>query len=512
MRSRSSLAAGMLALSACGGSGDGNGASAPAPPTVSNRPPAFTSGATASFAENGTGTAYQATANDPDGNPLTFSIVGGADRGRFALTPAGALTFVAAPDFEFRGSAVGTNAYAVQLQVSDGRLSATLDLIVTVTDVSGDGFVLTRVPVTTSQPLFVAAVPGSRDIFVVEKGGRIRRVDPDGGGDSIYLDLRGEVSIDGERGLLGMVASPDFASSGLIYVYLTNRQGDIEIRRYGRNDGFGNSGGTSGDTIVVIPHRQFNNHNGGWLGFGPEGLLYLATGDGGGSGDPLGNAQNLGSLLGKILRIDVRGDGFPGDPNRDYVIPGDNPFVRGFDGAAPEVFAYGLRNPFRNSFDGDTLIIGDVGQDAREEINLLRPQDRGANFGWPFVEGTRAYRGTAPANLFGPVSEYDHGGGAFQGRSITGGYVYRGPILSLRGSYLFGDFVSGNVWTLPFGSLNQGSLFPSASYLRRNGDFFPTGAAQPNVLNQLVSFGEDAARNLYVVDFDGDIFAIRPGD
>jgi glucose/arabinose dehydrogenase len=316
---------------------------------------------------------------------------------------------------------------------------------------------------------------------------------------SVFMSVAGTISTDGERGLLGLAAAPDYTTSGNFYLYVTSPVGDIEIRRYTRlNADQGNP--NSGDVILTIPHRQFSNHNGGWLGFGPDNLLYLATGDGGGAGDALNNAQNLGSLLGKILRIDVRSDAFPADPNRDYGIPAANP---GF--AAPEIYAYGLRNPFRASFDGDSLLIGDVGQGAVEEVDLLGPADVGGNYGWPFLEGTRPFRGTVPAGTKPPVAQYEHGTGPLQGRTVTGGYVYRGPVLSLRGLYVFGDFISGNIWSIPAAEFSQGTTLPSSRFTRRNTDFAPDLGA----LNAIVSFGEDSQRNLFIVDFDGEIFMIQ---
>ncbi len=492
----------LLTLASCGG--DGSSAPPAPPPPPANRAPAFTSAATASVAENNAATAYQAAATDADGNALTFSISGGADAARFAITAAGALTFVAAPDFEAPADADRDNVYLVRLGVSDGTLTTTLDLAVTVTNIAGESFSVVRVGTGFNQPTFVAAVPGDTRVFVIEKGGRILLLDPaTPGSGTLFMTVASTISTGGERGLLGMTAAPDYATSGAFYLYVTNPAGDIEIRRYTRRNA--NEGDAStGDVLIAIPHREADNHNGGWVGFGPDGFLYLATGDGGGSGDPFDNAQNLASRLGKILRIDVRTDAFPSDPLRDYAIPTDNPFATG---AAPEIFAYGLRNPFRNSFDGANLYIGDVGQGAIEEVDLLRPADRGANYGWPIREGTRQFRGPNQAGLTAPVTEYDHGSGPLQGRSITGGYVYRGPVLGLQGQYVFADFISGNIWSVPSAELVQGTTVPNSRYTRRNTDFAPDAGAFGNI----VSFGEDATKNLYIVDFDGEIFQLRPG-
>ncbi len=497
----------VLALASCGGGGSGGGGGNPPPST--NRPPAFTSPATASVPENSAGTIYTAAASDPDGNALTFSLSGGADRTRFAITPAGALSFVDPPDFEAPDDADANNVYLLQLSVSDGTTSVTLDLAVTVTNVGPDAFRVTRVGAGFAGPIDIAALPdGTGRMLVVERAGRIRILNPASGAilPTPFLDIAAQVSTDGERGLLGVALAPNFATSGTFYVFLTNLAGSIEIRRYttlsGNRD---RADPTSADLILLIPHPGFNNHNGGWIAFGPDGLLYLATGDGGGGGDPLGNAQNRNSLLGKILRIDPSGDAFPSDPDRDYRIPSGNPFAGG--GGAGEIWAYGLRNPFRASFDTVTgnLWIGDVGQGAREEVNVMRPNDGGANFGWNVVEGTLNFTGPPQAGFTPPVTEYSHGSGARQGRSITGGRVYRGPVEALRGQYVFADFISGNIWSLPVRWVSLGSTLSSDRFFLRRADFAPNAGT----LNNIVAFGEDGSGNLYMVSLGGDIFLLE---
>jgi glucose/arabinose dehydrogenase len=504
--------AALLLLGSCGGGGGGTPSPSPTPsptPTPTNRAPSFTSASTVSAAENSGGTIYTATASDPDGDALTFSIAGGADAAAFRISAAGALSFAAPPDFELPADADRNNQYLVRLQVSDGRASATLDLTVTVTDAATDGFRVSRVGVGFASPLFLAPVPdGSGRVFVVERGGRVRILNPATGAIAAtpFLDLSSQVRTDSERGLLGFATAPDFPTSGVVYVYLTNLDGDIELRRYRTPAGTRESvDPASADVLLVIEHSQFGNHNGGWIGFGPDNLLYVAVGDGGGSGDPLDNGQNRNSLLGKILRLDVGGDQFPADPNRDYVIPAGNPFAGG--GGAPEIWALGLRNPFRASFDSGTgnLLIGDVGQGAIEEIDLMRPGDGGANFGWPLLEGTRPFRGGAGAGPTLPVAEYPHGSGSFEGRSVTGGYVYRGPVEALQGLYIFADFVTGNIWSIPVSELVVGQTVGTSRFTARRTEFTPNQGAIGNV----ASFGLDQARNLYIVDFDGEIFRIE---
>ena len=492
-------------LSSCGG-GDSGGLE----PAPANRAPSFTSAGSASVAENSSGTVYTATATDPDGNALTYSISGGADRAAFQISSAGALSFVSAPDFEAPADANGDNVYQVDIQVSDGTATATLSLSITVTNGGNDVIRVRRVATGLSGALFVAPVPdNSGRIFVVQRGGQIRIVNPATGTIAAdpFLDISASIGTSGERGLLGFATAPDFATSGVFYVYATNPSGTNEVRRYTTTTGNRDRADpATGDVILSIPHPGQSNHNGGWIGFGPDAMLYVASGDGGGGGDPAGNAQNRNALLGKMLRIDVRSDAFPTDPLRDYAIPAGNPFAT--SGGAPEVWAYGLRNPFRNSFDpvSGLLLIGDVGQDAIEEIDLMRPSDGGANFGWNLREGTQPYNGGANDAAFtAPVAEYGHGNGPLQGNSVTGGYVYRGPIEALRGHYVFGDFVTGNIWSIPLSRLVPGQTVPSSQFTVR--DLTPDAGPIGNVS----SFGVDQNNNLYIVDFDGEIFVIEAG-
>jgi glucose/arabinose dehydrogenase len=500
-----SLGALLLAAGCGGGSGGGT------PPGPGNQPPAFTSAATAAAAENTSGVVYTATASDPDGNPLSFSLSGGADQAQFTITAGGALSFARPPDFEAPADADQNNVYLVQLSVSDGATSAMLNLAVTVTNVGPDAFHVTRVGAGFASPLYLTQVPdGSGRVFVVERGGLIRILNPASGAIAAtpFLNVSAQISTDGERGLLGFAPAPDFNATGTFYIYMTNAAGQIEIRRYrtltGNRD---QADPTSADVILAIDH-PLNNHNGGWLDFGPDGFLYMGVGDGGGAGDTPNNAQNLNVVLGKILRIDVGGtDSFPSDPLRDYAIPAGNPFAA--TGGRPEIWAYGVRNPFRNSFDPLTqnLWIGDVGQGAVEEVDLLRPTDGGANFGWHILEGTHVFTGTAIPGLTPPVAEYLHGSGPREGNTITGGVVYRGPVEALRGQYVFGDFIDGNLWSIPISQLSIGTTLASSQFILRRADFTPNAGA----INSPVAFGTDQAGNLYIVDFDGEIFRIDVG-
>lgn len=260
--------------------------------------------------------------------------------------------------------------------------------------------------------------------------------------------------------------------------------------------------------ILLTIGRPRANHDTGWIGFGADRYLYIPTGDSGGGGDPDNVAQNPNSLLGKVLRIDVSGDDFQADASRNYRIPPGSAFPGGA-GGAPEIFALGLRNPYRASFDpvsGD-LFIGDVGQNAVEEINRMRPSDVGANHGWPLREGTQPYRGGENLVAFTPpVTEYTHGTGPNQGCFVTGRYLYRGPVTSIRDQYVFADFISCNVWSVPEASLAVGETLGSAAFKRLNEEVVP----DVGTLGQISSFGLDNEGRLYIVSLGVSVFRVEP--
>lgn len=490
------LAIGTCLLAAACGDSDTGGTP---PPNTPNAPPSFTSAATANVVEN-VSAAYQAVATDPQGTAITYSISGGADAARFAITPAGALTFVATPNFEAPADADANNVYLVQLNASDGSLTSTLELAVTVTN-SREGIAVRRVATTFDQPLAIAPVPGDDTrVFVATKTGRVWRLRPENGEMIFGFDVE-NISTDGERGLLGVAGAPDYGTTGEVLVYVTNRDGSNSIRRCFTSDLPAQRG--CRETILTIPNLGLTIHNGGWLAFGPDGYLYASTGDGGPDGD---TAQDVNSRLGKILRLARNPDPFAGASPQYYIPAPGNPFAAG--GGDPYVFALGLRNPFRNSFAPDgRLVIGDVGENRVEEVNVLRTDQPGVNFGWPYFEGSLPYRGTAPAGLTPPVTEYVHGTGPKEGNSVIGGYVYRGPVTSLRGLYVFADFVSGNIWTLPYSALAPGTSFAAAGYERRNLDFTP----DINTFENISALGEDNLGNLYIADFNGSIYMVTPG-
>jgi glucose/arabinose dehydrogenase len=356
----------------------------------------------------------------------------------------------------------------------------------------------TRVASGLDQPLYLTAPPDDLErLFIVEKTGRIKILDLGTGqvlGDP-FLDVSSQITTSSESGLLGLVFDPDFTQNGYFYVNLINASGDTEIRRYQVSTDPNRANSASSTLILAVDQPNgLANHKAGWLGFGPDGYLYAALGDGGGGGDPFKNGQNIDSLLGKILRLDVHSDAFPNDATHNYAIPGDNPFV-GVTGA-DEIWAFGLRNPWRPSFDrvlGD-FFIADVGQNQWEEIDIGQA---GANYGWNVNEGPAVFAGgpLTGGSAVSPIYSYSHS----VGQSITGGYVYRGESEGLQGYYFFADFVADRIFTLHF----DGSAWVA---VERTSQI----TADVGAINNPASFGQDNYGNLYVVDLDGDIFRLTP--
>ena len=377
-----------------------------------------------------------------------------------------------------------------------------------------------RIATGLDAPVFATFAPGDFErLYVVQRGGTIRVLNLTTDALSDFIEVP-SVSSGGERGLLGLAFHPDFQSNGLFFVNYTDDSGnDTRIVRFtAANNDVANP---ETESLVMEIEQPQSNHNGGWIGFGPDGFLYIAMGDGGssndnGSGhtDGSGNAQDItDNLLGKMLRIDVNSDDFPADEDRNYAIPISNPFVD--ESGDDEIFAYGIRNPWRCSFDRGTgdLYIADVGQGEREEVTVLNDSNGGQNLGWRLREGTiqnpHNVGDPVPAGAIAPIYDYDHGNGPFEGNSITGGYVYRGPIAALQGHYFFADYVSDNIWSLKHDASepisNNGMNFTE---LTRWNEFLTTNEG---TVTNISSFGEDAAGNLYVVDIGGEIFKIVEG-
>jgi glucose/arabinose dehydrogenase len=341
-----------------------------------------------------------------------------------------------------------------------------------------------------SRPVAVVASPdGSGRLFVVDQGGRIWIVRDGQRAETPFLDIESQVTSGGEQGLLGLAFHPTFPDDPRFFVYYTDRD-ERQVVSQWRVPSASADEADSGSEAVLLRMDDFAaNHNGGALVFGPDGKLYISTGDGGGGGDPRGNGQKLDTLLAKILRIDVdtSGDGRP------YGIPADNPF-RERAGAQPEIWLTGLRNPWRIAFDRATgdLWIGDVGQGSFEEVDVVRAGSGGGqNFGWNVTEGFHCYPSgdpCAPDGLIPPVTEYDHGSGC----SVTGGVVYRGSAVpTLVGGYLFADYCSGNIWAID----------PAASKVDEPTIVLESGRS-------ISSFGEDEGGEVYVADLEGELLRV----
>lgn len=340
-------------------------------------------------------------------------------------------------------------------------------------------------------PLYLTAPAGDARLFIAEKGGAIRIVKDGALLPAPFLNLADRVSTGDEQGLLGLAFDPAYATTGRFVVHYTDGSGNTVVSMFRVSAGDPDLADPAGESVILTVEQPFANHNGGQILFGPDGMLYIGLGDGGGEGDPDGRGQSVTDLLGNILRVDV-GSG------ADYTVPPDNPFVGQAD-ARPEVWSNGLRNPWRFSFDPATgdLYIADVGQNAWEEVDVVTAAGgagRGNNFGWNLTEGAHCYARAAcdPSAFTLPVLEYSHG----EGCSITGGFVYRGgAIPALQGHYFYADYCRG--WVRSF-RLQDGQAVEPQQWSA----LAPGGA--------ITSFGQDAAGELYILTAEGRVSRIVP--
>jgi glucose/arabinose dehydrogenase len=353
----------------------------------------------------------------------------------------------------------------------------------------GGGARLLEVASGLSFPLYLTAPPGETSrLFIVEQTGGIRIIKSGTLLETPFLDISGQVSSGGERGLLGLAFDPNYTSTGRFFVHYTDPAGDTRVSRFqvSVNPDIADAGS---EQVILTATQPYSNHNGGQLLFGPDGMLYLGLGDGGSSGDPQGRGQDLSDLLGSILRLDVQA----GSP---YTVPPDNPFVAQA-GARPEIWSYGLRNPWRFSFDRGTgdLYIADVGEGQFEEVDVSPAAGgagKGLNYGWNRMEGKHCFnRGECDqTGLTLPAHEYSHS----QGCSITGGYVYRGSAIpALQGLYFFADYCQG--WVRSFRYTGGAAT-----------ELTDWRALQPGGL--ITSFGEDAAGEIYIMVEGGRVFKV----
>jgi glucose/arabinose dehydrogenase len=391
------------------------------------------------------------------------------------------------------------NAVAAQESTPEATPEATLDPnIILSRDVAPDAnsFRLVELVSGLFRPLYLThAGDGSNRLFILEQTGRVWIVRDGALLNTPFIDLTGIVSQDvtagySERGLLGLAFHPNYAENGQFYVNYTDREGTSHVTAYTVSADNPDVADSASARDLLTVAQPYPNHNGGHMAFGPDSYLYISFGDGGSRDDPLNAGQTKSTLLGKILRIDVDNVDF----DRPYGIPADNPFS--FDPTfAPEVWAYGLRNVWRFSFDRTTgdLYLGDVGQNAWEEINF-EPADSpgGVNYGWVAYEANERYRGAEPeAAVTFPIATYPHSDGSC---SVTGGYVYRGEAIpALQGYYFYSDYCSGNLW----------SAWRDAAGTWQSTQVTTTG-------RQISSFGEDEQGELYMIDYNGVVLALVP--
>ncbi len=366
-------------------------------------------------------------------------------------------------------------------------LLLSLAIITDAADAQAPPFQLEPIATGFERPLYVAEYPGQPGLlFVVEQTGKILLVDNSETLETPFLDISDLVTGGSEQGLLGLALHPDFIDNGLFFVNFTDLAGNTNVVRYRVMESDPFQADPSTATTILQVEQPARNHNGGGIAFGPDGYLYIGLGDGGNQGDPEGNGQNPGTLLGSILRIDIDNT----SAEKPYAIPADNPFVDD-PTAQPEIWSYGFRNPWRFSFDRETgdLWIGDVGQNNYEEIDLQPAGDGGMNFGWNLSEGDSCYavEDCDTGEFTWPEVSYSHDFGT----SVTGGYLYRGNAMpDLVGSYLFGDFGSGFIWIHQPGGEESVTLGP-----------FDTGI-------NISSFGEGLDGELFVVGYDGTIYRL----
>ncbi len=454
------------------------------PAAGGNRPPAvqITSPAPGTRVTAGTAVTLDGDATDPEDGPLTGAALLWSSSLDGPLDTGAPLTI----------ATLSVGAHVITLTATDGGgLSAQATRALTV-EAPPANLVLREVARGLSRPLFLTAPPGDASrLFVVEKTGKIRVIRNGVLLATPFLDLTDSVSTGSEQGLLGLAFFPDYATSGRFIVSYTDGAGDSRLVRYRVVPGDPDRADPATAEPILTVAQPFDNHNGGMVAFGPDGYLYVGLGDGGGGGDPLGTGQDRRDLLGSVLRLDVSGNG-PG-----YAIPPGNPY-RAASGFRPELWNWGLRNPWRFSFDRQTgnLYIADVGQGAREEVNVAaRSSPGGENYGWNIMEGSACYNSATcdRTGLTLPVLDYTHS----EGCSITGGYVYRGSAIpAIQGHYFYSDYCSH--WVRSFRWANGQAVD------RTDWPSLDPGSSVP-------SFGEDAAGELYLTTEAGVIYRIEPG-
>ncbi len=466
-------------LAGCGGGGSTTPSPTPAPPPV-NRAPAFTSAATANTLENTEASFYQAVATDADGDALSYSIGGGSDASRFRITSGGQLFFLVAPNFDLPSDADGDNVYRVDIVASDGRITTTITLGVTVTN-SKEGVAVRRVASGFNSPAAIDAVSDTL-LLIAERSGAVYQLNPQTGGRSLLVQVENV----GGVGVTAIAAAPDFATTGTFFVMHTTETGFLVLQRYLRS----RAGPTHPDNLSLILGINAPQYaGGGSLGYTANGTLFAATGDAGGSGDPAGSAQDANSRLGKIFRITANPDPYAGATVQFFLV---NPV------------GSGLHQPNGFARFQDGFLITDQGESIADEINFLSNGTTITNFGWPFREATRTVRGGAVNGLTDPVVEYPIGAAARPGRGIIGGAIGPSTIASLRQQYIFADR-DGAILAVPVASIRAGTTLGTTVQERRTADFVP----DQGTIDRPVAIAASATEKMYIVDADGEIFSVE---
>jgi hypothetical protein len=466
-------------LSACGGE---DASSSPAPPTNQSPPnqaPIFSSATATSVAENTTDPVYQAVASDPDGDAVTYSIIGGADASRFKMNATGQLTFIAPPNFDLASDADANNVYEVQIGASDGKASTTLTLSVTVTN-SKEGVSVHRIATGFTDPVAIVPISATA-MLVAEKAGAVYLLDPQ----TQTKRLLVRVANAGPGGIVAMTAAPTFGSDGVFFVMYKSRTGFLFIERYFASFTGGITVPDNYGPLLTVSAPQYAG--GGWLGYNSNGVLLAATGDAGGAGDPSKSAQDDASPLGKLLRIERNPDPFAGVSPQPFLV---------------SRIAKGFHQPNGGSQFGTSILLADHGQDVAEEINLISGST-GGNYGWPFKEGSRTVGGTAPSAVVNPVLEYFRSAGLRTGQAIIGGAVGPSAVPSLRNQYLLADG-SGAIFAVDTALLSAGSTRSAYVIERRDADFAPDAGT----ITRPVAITAGPGGTVFILDAGGDIFRV----
>ncbi len=462
------------------------------PPSTANKPPVFTSAATANLVEN-IPLSYPVSATDSENQPLTYSIAGGADAAVFAINASGVVS-LAAQNFDNPADMSADNVYQVTLAVSDGTTTTTQAFAVTVIN-SREGIAVRRIFTGFTDPVAMVPIPGDTRLFVAERDGSIWYFDPATNTRSLYVraapfdPIGGPQSL-GPDGLLAMVPSASFATDGDLFVALNDSRGNIQVRRFVRRIIESGLLNNSAEVLTIARGAQAPTA-GAWLGIGPDNEVYLATGDAGGPNDPTNSAQNDGSRYGKLIRIRRNPD-----PNA-----GASPVFYFFDKVAK-----GLRQPSGGFFSGSDLYIGDRGQTRFGELNRIAVTQSAVNFGWPFREGNVENQPSAPIGLIDPLLQVAYGTGPKQGSALVVGRVFTTSIPELQSRLVFGD-LAGSIWTVEVSRLTAGTVLTAADYERRNEDF------QPDVgtISGIAAFASGLDGRAYMLDRDGELFEIISG-